>query len=104
MKEPDLAAPSQTSDVGSIPIARSITPVDAVGFTGFDPRNWPIKCAILDAVGRGFASLIPVGRGLFSKSRGVSYLKALGNMGGWLFLVKAAENLAEVAAKSDVPS
>jgi hypothetical protein len=26
---------SQASDVGSIPIARSINPVDAVGFTGF---------------------------------------------------------------------
>jgi hypothetical protein len=53
---------SQVSDVGSIPIARSINPVDAVGFTGFHSLNWPIKCAILDAVGRGFASLIPVGR------------------------------------------
>jgi para-nitrobenzyl esterase len=58
---------SQRSDVGSIPIARSINPVDAVGFTGFHPPNLPIKCAILDAVGRGFGSLIPVGRGLFSK-------------------------------------
>ena len=28
---------SQASDVGSIPIARSIKPVDAVGFTGFHP-------------------------------------------------------------------
>ncbi len=28
---------SQASDVGSIPIARSINPVDAVGFTGFPP-------------------------------------------------------------------
>jgi hypothetical protein len=30
---------SQASDVGSIPIARSINPVDAVGFTGFASRN-----------------------------------------------------------------
>src|SRR6266699_630651 len=43
---------SQASDVGSIPIARSINPVDAVGFTDFHPRNWPIKSGILDAVGR----------------------------------------------------
>jgi hypothetical protein len=28
---------SQASDVGSISIARSINPVDAVGFTGFPP-------------------------------------------------------------------
>src|SRR4029077_4719620 len=43
---------SQASDVGSIPIARSINPVDAVGFTGIHPRHWPIKSPILDAVGR----------------------------------------------------
>src|SRR5712664_4402989 len=43
---------SQASDVGSIPIARSISPVDAVGFTGFPPRNYPLKRTILDAVGR----------------------------------------------------
>ena len=43
---------SQASDVGSIPIARSIKPVDAVGLTDFPPLNWPIGCAILDAVGR----------------------------------------------------
>ena len=30
---------SQASDVGSIPIARSINPVDAVEFTGFPPQN-----------------------------------------------------------------
>jgi hypothetical protein len=30
---------SQASDVGSIPIARSISPVDAVGFTGLHPQN-----------------------------------------------------------------
>ena len=30
---------SQGSDVGSIPIARSINPVDAVEFTGFPPRK-----------------------------------------------------------------
>jgi hypothetical protein len=39
--------------IGSIPIARSINPVDAVGFTGFPPLNSPIKTSILDAVGHG---------------------------------------------------
>jgi hypothetical protein len=43
---------SQASDVGSIPIARSINPVDAVGFTGFPPSNWPINYRFLDADGR----------------------------------------------------
>jgi hypothetical protein len=43
---------SQASDLGSIPIARSIKPVDAVGFTGFYPPNWPTKPSVLDAVGR----------------------------------------------------
>ncbi len=43
---------SQASDVGSIPIARSINPVDAVGFTGFLPRKFFLKPTILDAVGR----------------------------------------------------
>jgi hypothetical protein len=43
----------QASDAGSIPIGRSRNPVDAVGFTGFPPRNRPPKLAILDAVGRG---------------------------------------------------
>jgi hypothetical protein len=33
------AMASQASEVGSIPIARSIKPVDAVGFTSFLPRN-----------------------------------------------------------------
>jgi hypothetical protein len=33
---------SQASDVGSIPIARSIKPVDAVGFTGFRSPNCPM--------------------------------------------------------------
>jgi hypothetical protein len=33
---------SQASDVGSIPIARSINPVDAVGFTGFPPSKVPL--------------------------------------------------------------
>src|SRR5229473_2457019 len=44
---------SQALGLGSIPIARSIKPVDAVGFTGFHSRNWRIKYAVLDAVGRG---------------------------------------------------
>jgi hypothetical protein len=43
---------SQASDVGSIPIARSINPVDAVGFTGFPPLKVTSNCSILDAVGR----------------------------------------------------
>ena len=46
------AKASQASDVGSIPIARSINPVDAVGFTGFSPQNFFLKPLILDAVGR----------------------------------------------------
>jgi hypothetical protein len=33
-----LQQASQASDVGSIPIARSIKPVDAVGLTDFHPR------------------------------------------------------------------
>jgi hypothetical protein len=45
---------SQASDVGSIPIARSINPVDAVEFTGFPPPKFPTKTRVLDAVGRGF--------------------------------------------------
>ena len=49
-----LQQASQASDVGSIPIARSINPVDAVEFTGFPPRKFPIKTRVLDAVGRGF--------------------------------------------------
>ena len=38
--------------MGSIPIARSRNPVDAVGFTGFPLRKSPLKPIILDAVGR----------------------------------------------------
>jgi len=45
---------SQTSDVASIPIARSINPVDAVEFTGFPSPKFPIKTRVLDAVGREF--------------------------------------------------
>ena len=37
------AKASQVSDVGSIPIARSRNPVDAVGFTGFHPQERPYK-------------------------------------------------------------
>ena len=44
---------SQASDVGSIPIARSIKPVDAVGFTDFPAINRASNSFILDAVGRG---------------------------------------------------
>jgi hypothetical protein len=39
------------SAMGSIPIARSTNPVDAVGFTGFPPGNYPVKRPMLDAVG-----------------------------------------------------
>jgi hypothetical protein len=46
------AEASQSSDVDSIPIARSINPVDAVGFTGFPPRKFPIESRVLDVVGR----------------------------------------------------
>jgi len=37
--DPNWTQISQRPDMGSIPIARSINPVDAVGFTGFHPRN-----------------------------------------------------------------
>jgi hypothetical protein len=47
-----LGVDSQASDMGSIPIARSINPVDAVGFTGFPPLKVLSNCPILDAVGR----------------------------------------------------
>jgi hypothetical protein len=43
---------SQVSEVGSIPIARSIKHVDAVGFAGFPPQNTSLKCSILYAIGR----------------------------------------------------
>jgi hypothetical protein len=33
--------------LGSIPIANSITPVDALGVTDFPPRDFPIKEPIL---------------------------------------------------------
>ena len=36
--------------MGSIPIARSITPVDAIGASGL-PLTVPLKYPILDAVG-----------------------------------------------------
>ncbi len=55
LKEPDSpGAPSQTADVGSIPIPRFINPVDAVESTGFLPPKFPIETHVLDAVGRGF--------------------------------------------------
>ena len=43
---------SQASVVGSIPIARSKNPVDAVGLTGFPPLKATSNCSILDVVGR----------------------------------------------------
>ena len=46
-----------TSGLGSIPIARSRNPVDAVGFTGFHPQERPIKSLVLDADGRGSLAL-----------------------------------------------
>jgi hypothetical protein len=55
-------AHSRASDVGSIPIARSINSVDAVGFTGFRPPKVLSNCPILDAVGRGIASGRSFGR------------------------------------------
>jgi hypothetical protein len=38
--------------MGSIPIARSINPVDAVGFTGFPPLISPLNYQVFDVVGR----------------------------------------------------
>jgi hypothetical protein len=46
-------AASRISNVVSIPIARSINPVDAVGFTGFHSQEHPIKFLVLDADERG---------------------------------------------------
>jgi hypothetical protein len=40
------ARASRASDVGSIPIARSINPVDAVEFTFFLHPNFPIKTRV----------------------------------------------------------
>jgi hypothetical protein len=40
------------SAMGSIPIARSLKPVDAVGFAGFSPQNSSLNRSILDADGR----------------------------------------------------
>jgi hypothetical protein len=40
---------SQASDTGSIPVARSIKSIDAVGFTGFLPRNSPPRSEHLNA-------------------------------------------------------
>ena len=38
--------------MGSIPIARSINPADAVGLTDFRTESQPQKYPILDALGR----------------------------------------------------
>jgi hypothetical protein len=54
------AGSSQTSDVRSIPIARSINPVDAVGLTGFSRRKFSPKRLILDAVGRASAAMTSI--------------------------------------------
>ncbi|MGB7461503.1 MAG: hypothetical protein WBW14_01285, partial [Candidatus Acidiferrum sp.] len=59
----------QASDVGSIPIARSINPVDAVGFTGFSPQNFFLKPLILDAVGRELLAEWGFGRGISGGSQ-----------------------------------
>ena len=49
--------------MGSIPIARSITPVDAVELTGFSTRKLPVESPFLDAVGRDSGLNEFVGRG-----------------------------------------
>ena len=49
--------------MGSIPIARSINPVDAVGLTGFPPPKWTPNSSILDAVGRETHPEKSLGRG-----------------------------------------
>src|SRR5713101_9595561 len=66
---------SQALGVGSIPIARSIKPVDAVGFTGFHSQDRPVKHSILDAVGREFGEqefnwtrAFPPDRQMFTRS------------------------------------
>jgi hypothetical protein len=47
-----LLRASQASGVGSIPIARSVNPVDAVGLTGFPLSKTTSNRCILDVVGR----------------------------------------------------
>ena len=54
---------SQVPDVGSIPIARSINPVDAVEFTGFPPQKTRMNSRVLDAVGREIGLAVGFGRG-----------------------------------------
>jgi hypothetical protein len=49
--------PAQIPGMGSIPIARSKKPVDAVGLTDFPAPNCPVNCYVLDAVGRAAARL-----------------------------------------------
>ena len=61
---------SQASDVGSLPIARSINPVDAVGFTGFLPQKSPLNSPILDAVGREISREIRVWTQRWHQRRG----------------------------------
>src|SRR6266849_8649111 len=43
---------TQISDVGSIPIARSINPDDSVDLTRLSSLNWTKKRHVLDGVGR----------------------------------------------------
>jgi hypothetical protein len=57
----------QGLDVGSIPIARPIYPIDAVGLTGSHPKI-SLKPRILDAVGRGISRRKGFVRGIFPKS------------------------------------
>jgi hypothetical protein len=56
-----LALVSHSSDVGSIPIARSISSVGAVGLTGLPSSIWRITRRVLDAVGRDFTFPFPIG-------------------------------------------
>jgi len=57
---------AQIPGMGSIPIARSITPVDAVGFTGLLFEIDPKDALILDAVPT--LDLKRIGRGFFVAS------------------------------------
>jgi hypothetical protein len=67
-------------DVGSIPIARSINPIDAVEFTGFLPPKFPIRTRVLDAVGRGIRSQ----RASWTRRFGIFHFSDYGVIGTWI--------------------
>ncbi len=67
MREPNSPALPTLRTLVQFPSPAPIKPVDAVGFTGFHSRNWPIKYAVLDA---NSVFLNPIGRALLFLERG----------------------------------